>query len=103
MMASSRIRKLRPGPSGRRARSREGLVDHLVGEAVRAAPRAAVQLDHDGERSVPTLRPVEPHEQRRVAVTEVLDVLDRDLVAHDGLLADSEVAPRAERTAGKIS
>ena len=51
------------------------LVDHLVGQAVRAAPGAAVQLDHDRERAR-ALRPVEARQMRRAAVTEVLDVLD---------------------------
>src|SRR6266478_9581853 len=51
-----------------------------------AAPRATVQLDHDGERPG-ALRPVETREQRRAGVTDVLDVLYLDVVAHDDLLA----------------
>jgi len=70
------------------------LVD-LVGDRLRMddfakVPEAqirAVQLDEDRERPGP-LRPVEAREVRRRAVTEVLDVLDRELVAHGGLLSD---------------
>src|SRR2546430_293360 len=58
-----------------------GFVNPLVGETVRARPRAAVQLDNDGKRPG-ALRSVETREERCAAVTEVLDILGLDLVAH---------------------
>src|SRR2546427_8397135 len=61
------------------------LVNHLVAEPIAPAPGAAVQLDH--HRKWPgALRPVEAREIWRACVTDVLDVLDLDLVAHGGLL-----------------
>src|SRR3989454_3914945 len=62
------------------------LVHHLVAETIGATPGTAVELDHDGKRPG-ALRPVEARELRRAGMTDVLDVLDLDLVAHDGLLA----------------
>src|SRR5207249_2732293 len=80
------------------------LVDHLVGESVRATPRPAVQLDHDRKRPG-ALRPVETRQVRRAGVTDVLDVLDLDVVAHADLLfrvVRHRDAPRLRRGAASV-
>src|SRR5207302_6506916 len=51
-----------------------------IAEPIAADPRAAVQVDDQRERPV-ALGLVEPGEQRLVAVAEIFDVLDVDLVA----------------------
>src|SRR5262249_7065138 len=75
------------------AASGQGLVDDLVGEAIAPAPRATMELQHHRERPR-ALRPIEAREHWRVAVADVLDVLDLDVVAHDWLLGMIARSPR---------
>jgi hypothetical protein len=52
---------------------------HLAAGAVVLGPDTAMQFDHRRERAV-TLRPIQPHQQRLVAMAEIFNVLDIELM-----------------------